>query len=209
MALWVLIVCIVVFLAVHLIPMNPSLRAAVAGKIGERPYMAIFSLLSLAGFFGGIVIYRSVDHIALWPSPPEARWVTMVLMFLSFVFFAAAKGAPWINRIVRHPMLWGMGLFGAAHLISNGEVPGVVLFGGLALFGFGWQILTDRRDAVADPEAWAEIQRTTSNIPFAKWSALGDGAPRVTLCPLLAGLVLFALFVWFHPTLFGMPVIQP
>lgn len=207
MYLMILAICIAVFLVIHLIPMNPGRRAAVVGSLGEGPYKLLFSLLALGGFFGGIVVYRWADHIALWPSPLEARWVTITLMYLSFVCFAAAKGTPWINRVIRHPMLWGMGLFGTAHLIANGEVPGVILFGGIAVFGFGWQRLTDRRDAAADPVAWAETQRTTSNIPFAKWSALGADAPRISLRPFVVGLLLLAVFMWFHPTLFGMPVI--
>ena len=48
-------------------------------------------------------------------------------------------------------MLWGIGLLGLAHLLSNGDVAGLILFGGLALFGFAWQPLTDRRDAAVDP----------------------------------------------------------
>ena len=53
-------------------------------------------------------------------------------------------------------MLWAIALLGVAHLLANGEAAGVVLFGGLAVFGFAWQPLTDRRDAMLDPARWEE-----------------------------------------------------
>jgi len=118
--------------------------------------------------------------------------------------FAGAKGAPWFKRIVRHPMLWGIGLFGLAHLLVNGEAAGVILFGSLALFGFAWQPLTDRRDAVVDPAGWKEIRRTTSFWPFAKWHAQSD---PVTFRPLIVGVIVYVALVLLHPWLFGAPVL--
>ena len=82
---------------------------------------------------------------------------------------------------------------------------GVVLFGGLALFGFAWQPLTDRRDAAVDPKRWQEIRQTTSFWPFAAWHARSD---PVTLRPLIIGAVVYVILVLVHPWLFGMPVIR-
>lgn len=79
-----------------------------------------------------------------------------------------------------------------------------MLFGGLAVFGFAWQPLTDRRDATVDPAAFAETARTTSFWPFAKWHARRD---PVTLRPLLIGAVVYLVLVLLHPWLFGMPVV--
>jgi uncharacterized membrane protein len=118
--------------------------------------------------------------------------------------FALAK-APWGRRIVRHPMLWGIGLWGVAHLLSNGDLAGLVLFGGMAVFGFLWQGLTDRRDAEVAPEGFAEIRRTTSLVPFARWGARSD---PVTLRPLLIGVVVYVVLILLHPWLFGAPVMM-
>ena len=70
-------------------------------------------------------------------------------------------------------MLWAIALLGVAHLLANGEAAGVILFGG-PVFGFAWQPLTDRRDAMLDPARWQETRRTTSFWPFAKWHARRD-----------------------------------
>jgi uncharacterized membrane protein len=193
----------VLFVGVHLVPMVPGWRAALVGRIGEGPYKAVFALLSIAGLIGAIVAYRFTPQVVLWTSPGLLRVVSALAMLAAVWLFAGAR-VPWFKRIVRHPMLWAIGLFGIAHLLVNGEPAGVVLFGGLALFGFAWQPLTNRRDAAVDPQGWQEIRRTTSFWPFAAWHARSD---PITLRPLIIGAVVYVLLVLAHPWLFGMPVI--
>jgi uncharacterized membrane protein len=192
------------FVGVHLVPMMPTWRKALTDRVGEGPYKAGFALLALVGLSGAIVAYRFTPHVPLWSAPEALRLVSAVLMLGAVWLFAGAKGALWFKRIVRHPMLWGIGLFGLAHLLVNGETAGVILFGSLALFGFAWQPLTDRRDAVVDPAGWKEIRRTTSFWPFAKWHAQSD---PVTFRPLIVGVIVYVALVLLHPWLFGAPVL--
>jgi uncharacterized membrane protein len=201
-ALLIVTVGVALFVGVHLVPMVPAWRAAVVGRLGEGAYKAGFAVLALVGLIGAIVAYRYTPHVLLWPSPPSLRVVTAILMLAAVLLFAGAKGVPWFKRIVRHPMLWGIGLLGGAHLLANGEVAGLILFGGLAVFGFAWQPLSDRRDAAVDPTAWAETRRTTSFWPFAKWHARTD---PVTLRPLIAGTIVYVALILLHPWLFGVP----
>lgn len=202
MALLIVTVGVALFVGVHLVPMVPVWRAALVDRLGEGGYKAGFAVFALAGLIGAIVAYRFTPHAPLWPSPPPLRIITAILMFAAVLLFAGAKGVPWFKRIVRHPMLWGIGLLGVAHLLANGEVAGLILFGGLAVFGFAWQPLSDRRDAAVDPAAWAETRRTTSFWPFAKWHARSD---PVTLRPLIAGAIVYVALVLLHPWLFGVP----
>jgi uncharacterized membrane protein len=204
MALLIVTLGVALFLGVHLVPMMPKWRAALVVRLGEGPYKAAFALLALAGLIGAIVAYRFTPHVPLWSSPAPLRAVSAVLMLAAVWLFAGAKGVPWFKRIVRHPMLWGIGVFGIAHLLVNGEVAGVILFGGLALFGFVWQPLTDRRDAALDPAGWKETRQTTSFWPFASWHARSD---PVTLRPLVIGAIVYIALVLLHPWLFGAPVI--
>jgi uncharacterized membrane protein len=202
-ALLIVILGTALFVGLHLVPVMPGWRAALIGRIGERPYKVVFALLSLAGLIGAIVAYRFTPHVALWTSPGPLRMMSALVLLAAVWLFAGAR-VPWFKRIVRHPMLWAIGLFGIAHLLVNGEPAGVVLFGGLALFGFAWQPLTDRRDAAVDPTRWREIRRTTSFWPFAAWHARTD---TVTLRPLIIGAVVYVILVLVHPWLLGMPVI--
>jgi uncharacterized membrane protein len=203
-ALLIVTLGIALFVAVHVVPMVPEWRAALVGRLGEGGYKAGFAVLSLLGLIGAIIAYRYTSHVPLWLSPPPLRVVTAVLMLAAVLLFAGARGVPWFKRIVRHPMLWATGLLGLAHLLANGEVAGVILFGGLAVFGFAWQGLTDRRDAEVDPAGFAETRRTTSFWPFAKWSARND---PVTLRPLVIGAIVYVALILLHPWLFGAPVI--
>ena len=204
MALLIVTLGTALFVGVHLVPMMPTWRKALTDRVGEGPYKAGFALLALVGLSGAIVAYRFTPHVPLWSAPEALRLVSAVLMLGAVWLFAGAKGAPWFKRIVRHPMLWGIGLFGLAHLLVNGEAAGVILFGSLALFGFAWQPLTDRRDAVVDPAGWKEIRRTTSFWPFAKWHAQSD---PVTFRPLIVGVIVYVALVLLHPWLFGAPVL--
>jgi uncharacterized membrane protein len=204
MALTIVTLGVLVFLAIHLVPVTPAWRLALVGRLGEATYKAGFALLSLASLIGAIWAYRYTPHVALWPSPPALRVLTMVLMLAAVLGFALAK-APWGKRIVRHPMLWGIGLWAIAHLLSNGDSAGLVLFGGMAVFGFLWQGLTDRRDAEVDPQGFEEIRRTTSLVPFARWGARSD---PVTVRPLLIGVVVYVVLILLHPWLFGAPVMM-
>lgn len=206
MALLMVALGVVLFVGVHAIPMVPSWRNALAGRLGEGGYKAAFSVLALAGLIGAIVAYRFTPHVPLWSTLEPLRAITAVLMLAAVLLFAGARGAPWFRRIVRHPMLWGIGLLGVAHLISNGEAAGLILFGALAVFGFAWQPLTDGRDAAVDPSGWQETRRTTSFWPFAKWHVRGD---PVTVRPLLVGAIAYMALVLLHPWLFGMPLLLP
>ena len=204
MALWIVTLGVVVFVGLHLVPIVPRWRAALVERLGEGGYKGGFSALALLGLIGAIIAYRFTPHIPLWPSPPPLRVVTAILMLAAVLLFAGARGVPWFKRIVRHPMLWAIGLLGLAHLLANGEAAGVILFGGLALFGFVWQGLTDRRDAAIDPAGWAETRRTTSFWPFAKWRAGND---PVTFRPLIIGAIVYVALILLHPWLFGAPVL--
>jgi uncharacterized membrane protein len=204
LALLIVTLGVAVFVGVHLVPMMPEWRAALIARLGEGGYKATFSVLALAGLIGAIVAYRFTPHVPLWSSPEPLRALTALLMLAAVLLFAGAKGVPWFRRIVRHPMLWAIALLGIAHLLANGEAAGVILFGGLAVFGIAWQPLTDRRDAALDPARWQETRRTTSFWPFAKWHARSD---PVTLRPLIIGAAVYVALVLLHPWLFGAPVL--
>lgn len=206
MALNIVIFGITLFVLLHLIPVLPSWRAAIVKVTGVNAYKLTFSLLAAAGFFGAIIAYRFAPHIPVWSPPLPLRSITLVLMLLSLLCFVGSANTPWFSRVVRHPMLWGIMLLGIAHLFANGDVAGVVLFGELALFGLLWQFLTDRRDALVDAQKFAEKQKTTSLLPFARWNTLGDDAPAVTLTPLLIAALVFVVLVLAHPYLFGVSV---
>src|SRR5262249_31732233 len=110
-------------------------------------------------------------------------------------------------RITRHPFLWGAALWGAGHLLVNGELFAPMLFGGLALMSLFGARSIDRKGRARNPEGFARFEAATSNVPFA---AIGQGRKRLKLGEiwwrLLVAAGAFVLVGLLHLRLFGMPV---
>lgn len=112
-----------------------------------------------------------------------------------------ARGA---LRITRHPMMWGVGLWAAVHLVANGDLASLLFFGGLLVTALGGAAHLDRRLAATEGERWRRFAEATSFVPFA---ALLAGRQRWAWTewrrPAAWGLGLFALLLVLHPYLFG------
>jgi len=208
-----LIAAAAVFLLMHLLIAGTRVRDAITGAIGEGPYMGLFSLASLAvlvwfGFaFAGA--RSSADNTVFWTMTPPARHAAMGLVLIAFLFMVPGlltnsptrvagggvvdkpDAATGMVRITRHPFLWGVVIWAAAHLIANGRLADLVLFGTLLLLG----LLGDK---------YAAFKAQTSNIPFA---AIVQGRQKFSLGEiwwrLLVGLVVYGLVLAAHPYLFG------
>ena len=134
MGLAILVVGLVVFLGAHVFVTCRSQRAAVIARIGEGPYKGLFSLVSLVGLIligYGFAVYRATGWIDVWYPPRWTHYVTQLLMWPASIFVVAAyiRGDIW--RTLKHPMLVGVKTWAVAHLISNGDLGSIVLFGAL------------------------------------------------------------------------------
>ena len=181
-----LVAGLVLFTAIHLIPSAPRLRAALVERLGAMPYRGVFSaiaLLSLAAIVWG---FSRAPFEEVYAPPAWGHRVSMILVPIALVLFAAANMPTRIRALVRHPMLLGLLLWAIAHLLSNGEVRSVVLFGGFALFA-----VVEIVSAVARGKG-----------PPAK------PAPRIArdIAAVVGGLIVAGLLAGFHDTLFGTPV---
>lgn len=108
------------------------------GRIGpaSKGISAIVIFASLALM---IVGYRSADPVTIWSPPDFLRHINNLLMlFAFFVYFATAtpKGTAWIVGNVKNPQLTGFKIWGLAHLLVNGDLASILLFGGL----IGWAV---------------------------------------------------------------------
>ncbi|MCB9949059.1 MAG: NnrU family protein [Rhodospirillaceae bacterium] len=212
------------FLAAHVVPTRPALRRRLAGTLGERVYLGLYSLLSI--LLLGWVIFAAIraPYVELWPPAPWQAIVSLAMMPLSLALLGAAvvqpnplsvataRGAfdtvrPGIVAVTRHPLLWGFALWGVAHLPPNGDVVSVVLFGAMTAFaGLGMWAVERRRRRELGPSRWAELAGATSVMPFAALANGRAGLPRDLRCWLgiAAGLGVYALLVLGgHVWLFG------
>lgn len=121
-------------------------RGALVGKIGEMGYKAAYSILAAIGFALIIIGWKNADASLLYAPPAWARHVTYLLVLLSFISLAAAylpKGH--LAPALKHPMLAGVKLWAAGHLLANGEVRSVILFGAFLAFAVVDRIAVKKR----------------------------------------------------------------
>lgn len=135
-----LIVGLVLFLGVHLLPTNPELRTALAGRLGANAYKVLFSVLSLAGLVVIVMGYHKMQlhqgkNPVLWDPPLWMRHVTIALMLPSLVLFVASMIPSRIRDAVKHPQVLGLKLWAFAHLLSNGDTASLLLFGSFLAYG--------------------------------------------------------------------------
>lgn len=190
-----LILGLVLFIGAHAFTMARGPRARLIGRIGEGPYKGLYSLLSLAGVVLisiGYADYRANGYIPLWNPPIWTQHIALVLVWFGFVFFSAAYLPGRIRNFAkRHPMLLGLKIWAFAHLLANGDLGSLLLFGGLLAWGVAARISVKRRDEV---------------VPHG-----GPTAPagwRNDLIAVAIGTVAYLAFAfWLHPLLIGVPVL--
>ena len=214
-----LIVATLVFLGIHIVPSTP-LRRLAAGAIGESAYVGLFSLCSLAALAWMSVAYGRAPFEGLWPG---LRWVPLVLVPPAFVLLACGalsrnptlpgqagalkseEPARGILRITRHPVMWGIMLWAAAHVLAIGSLQAVIFFGGLLLLAAAGTTLQDARKASQLGDDWQRFEATTSNLPF---QAVAQGRNRLVWREIgawrpAAGLAAFVVVLLLHGWLFG------
>ncbi|MGE3708184.1 MAG: NnrU family protein [Hyphomicrobiaceae bacterium] len=189
-----MIVGLAVFFAVHLLPTAPDLRQGLIDRFGEGPYKIVFSVLSLIGFVLIVVGFGKLQDMPgknpdIWYPPYWLRHATMLLMLIAFIMLAAAYIPSRIRTVLKHPMLAGIKTWALAHLLVNGDLGSIVLFGSFLV--------------------WAVYDR----ISVRKREALGPlgarvGGLRGDVAAVVVGVVLYAAMLsWGHAVLIGVPLL--
>jgi uncharacterized membrane protein len=149
----VLIVGLILFLGLHLLPTSPELRDGLRTRLGARTYAVVFSLLSLAGLIIIILGYHKLQihpgkNPVLWQPPIWTRHIAVGLMLPAMILLVAAFIPSRIRTAVRHPMLAAIKVWAFAHLIANGDLGSLLLFGSFLAFAVYDRISVKRRGAL-------------------------------------------------------------
>ena len=191
MGLAILIVGLLVFLGPHVFVTQRKARAALIARVGEWPYRALFALVSIVGIVligWGFADYRAHGLIPVWTPPGWTRHVTVALVWPAIILVTAAYIPGDIKRTLKHPLLAGVKLWAVAHLISNGDLGGIILFVAILAWAVYDRISLKRR---SDPGA--------PPIPV--------GSRRNDVIAVVVGTVFYlALGFVFHPLVIGLPV---
>jgi len=190
-----LIAGLALFLGAHTFTTLRQLRQSTIARLGEGPYKGLYSLVSAAGLTMiviGFGRYRAAGYIAIWDPPAWLHGVTLVLMWISFVSLAAAY-CPLgrIKSSLRHPMLVGIKAWALAHLLVNGDLGSIVLFGAFLAWAVYDRIAVKRRD---DDEA------TPARVVMPSSATRGDAIA------IFVGSAAYAAMWWLHPIAFGVPI---
>ncbi|WP_447932456.1 NnrU family protein [Sphingopyxis fribergensis] len=212
-----------IFLVSHSVPARPAMRSKCVALLGERPYLFVYSIVSLGLLAWLLSAASRAPYIALWEVSLAQYFAPIVLMVPAFFLFGGGAfcpnplsvsfsrtrfdpARPGIVAITRHPLLWGFALWALAHMVPNGDLVSVMMFGGFGLFALLAMPLIDRRKRRALGPIWTELARQTSILPGAAWLS-GRTVLRWRWHELLATLIatasLYAGLLWAHPYLFG------
>lgn len=174
-----LLLGIVLFLGMHSASIvAPRWRAARLARWGEARWKGLYALVSLAGFALLIIGYGLARQspVVLWTPPPWTRHLALLLMLPVFPLLLATYLPGRLQAAARHPMLLATKLWATAHLLANGTLADVVLFGAFLAWAVADRISVKRRPRPPVPGA----PRRPANDAIA----------------LLAGLALYGLFLW-------------
>ncbi len=189
MGLAVLIVGLVIFLGSHVFVTLRKPRGRLIERLGPA-YRGVFSVVAIFGLaliVWGYGNYRAYEWVQVWSPPAVMHHITVGLMLLAVVFLTAAFVPSHIKAWLKHPMLASVKTWAFAHLLSNGDLGSIILFGSFLLWGGYARIAAKRRGDrgfTAPPARW-----TNDAIVIA------------------VGVVVFLLLgYYFHPYLIGVPV---
>lgn len=218
-----LVAAILVFLLSHAIPARPPIRRRLVGIFGERVYIILYSIVSVALLAWLVIAARHAPFVPLWTQEPWQAHVPLAVMPLVSILLVYAIATPsplsfphraghvfdperpGIAGVVRHPVLWAALLWSLAHMVPNGDLAHLILFGIFALLALGGMLILDRRQRrLLGPERWRELARLTSGLPFA--ALLRGWRPHPRLADLglvLAGLALYGLLLYGHQPVIG------
>lgn len=190
MGLGILVLGLLIFHANHLFVTMRDARAGVIVRVGLPVYRVLFSLVSTLGLVlivWGFAEYRATGWIDVWQAPAFMRHITVGLMLFSVVLLVAVFIPSHIKAKAKHPMLASVKIWAFAHLLSNGDLGSILLFGSFLAWAVYARINAKRR--------------TDQVLPVAP-----SGWTNDVIVVVIGILIYLALGYAFHPLVIGVPV---
>lgn len=182
-----LIIGLILFLGAHSVEIvSSTLRANAVARMGERPWKGLYALISIVGFILIIWGYGQArqDPILLYAPPVWMRHLSALIMLPVFPLILAAYLPGRIKAALKHPMLAAVKFWALAHLLSNGMLADVVLFGSFLAWAVADRISFKRR-----------VMRPIHTAPPGKMN---------DVIAVVAGLAIYVAFVlWLHLWMIG------
>jgi len=178
-----MILGLVIFIGVHSVRIvADDWRTATIARVGEKKWKLFYTVASLAGIVLIVIGYgmaRSAGSPELYAPPTWTRHLAILLVAIAFILLAAGGKAAPANRIraaVGHPQVVGVKVWSFAHLLANGRVVDVVLFGAFlawAIVDYASARRRDRAAGVVHPPGTSSRDATALAIGTIAWFAFG------------------------------------
>lgn len=200
---------LLIFLAAHSIPARPAVRGRFVAVLGERTYLLLYSILSLALLAWLISAAVRAPVVPLWPTELWSYHLALALMLpacwllvggltlpnplsVSLSRRSFDPNRPGLAGLVRHPVMWGFALWALVHAIANGDLVSLIMFGGFLAFSLAGMALLDRRRKRQLGEEWNRLQQGGR-----RWSG------NQLLITFGGGTLLYLALLALHPLLIG------
>ncbi len=172
---WItLILGVALWWAAHLFQRVAPARRARLGDAGK----GLVAVLIVGAIALMIVGYRGVPEMIVWQLPAFSIHINNLLMLIALFLMSPAAKRGRVLQGMRHPMLAGFGTWAVAHLLVNGDVASMILFGGLL--------------------AWAIVQPRLINAAEPDWQAPEGGSYAKDLMFLVGSVILLAIIGYIH-----------
>jgi uncharacterized membrane protein len=218
------------FLFIHFGVSGTQLRDVLVARIGAGPYRGAFAVASILGLVWMSSAYGRAPTVSLWGQLTGLRPLAFVLVPIAFLLVGIGLATPsptqvgmesklahetdtvrGIVRVTRHPFLWGVGLWAFVHLILNGDLASLILFGSLFLLALGGTATIDAKRRRSFGDQWNRFAQATSNFPFAAIATgrnqLGPALREIGILRPLVAIMAYVLVLIFHGRLFGAPLV--
>ncbi len=177
-----LIAGLIIFFAIHLLPVTP-LKETLWNWKGENGYKGVISVISIIGFVLIVMGHTAGNANNLWTPPDFALTLAKVVMPFAFILFVASSLKSNISKLLPHPQLTAVLLWAGAHLVANGDTMSVMIFASFGLYALVDMVMT-KKAAAGD-----------TSYSFGRDIAV-----------VMAGVGLYVLALMFHQYLSGMPL---
>ena len=209
------------FLLIHFGVSGTRLRDGLVARLGEGPYRGMFALASVLGLVWMAYAYRHAPAVPTWGLVLGFRPAAYLLVLIAFIFVVIGLATPsptqvgmestltrgpdsarGMVRITRHPFLWGVALWALVHLIVNGDLASLVLFGSLLVLALAGTAVIDAKRRRGCGAGWMQFAAVTSNVPFAAILAgrnrLGPALAEIGVWRPLVAIAVYALAFYLH-----------
>ena len=216
----VIVVLLLLFASSHMLLSSRTIRAGLVARLGEKRFLAAYSLIAIAIFVPLVYYYITHRHAGplLW-SVPDSDAVEFVLVLVNVIGAvllvagvvtpspAAVAGAPideprGVHRITRHAVFMGMGIWALAHLVATGFASDIAFFGGIVAFVLVGSWHQDQRKLAGGDERFERFHAATPFIPFTGRAAL-RGLMELPPLAVVIGVAVALVARYLHPSVGG------